>query len=195
MSKIPWEGWRVAFWPPNIITCLRLLAVGYPACLLVSGFHDPAARWQAVIWFAVIASTDWIDGLIARLCKMQSKWGAFIDPIADKILVAVVLVTVAVVYVGTSYGWIIIFTTVFCLLRELVLTWQIYRANDESQPPTMTGKLKTVFQMGMVGAWIAPIQEGFGLVVIAAFTCAALVWTLLSWIDYYKLYVSKTATK
>lgn len=185
----------MAFWLPNIITYLRLLAVGYPAYLLVVGFHDPAIRWQAAIWFAVIASTDWIDGLIARLCKMQSKWGAFVDPLADKILVAVVLVTVAVVYVGTPYWWIIICTTAFCLLRELVLTWQMYRANDESQMPTMTGKLKTVFQMSMIGAWIAPIQEGFGLVVVAALTCCAIIWTLVSWIDYYGLYVSKTGAK
>lgn len=182
----------MALWLPNILTYLRLVAVWFPAHLLVTGFHDPAARWQAAIWFAIIASTDWFDGLIARVCKLQSKWGAFIDPIADKILVAVVLVTVAFVYVSTPYGWIIMSTTGFCLLRELILTWQIYRANDESQPPTMTGKLKTVFQMGMIGAWIAPIQEGFGLVIVAVLTLCAIVWTLASWIDYYRLYVSKT---
>lgn len=193
--KIPWEGWRVAFLPPNIITYLRLAAVWFPACLLVTGFHDPAARWQAAIWFAGIASTDWVDGFIARRYHMESRWGAFVDPIADKLLVAVVLVTVAVVCASTSYGWIIISTTVFFLLRELILTWQIYRANDESQPPTMTGKLKTVFQMGMIGAWIAPIQEGLGLMVVAALTCYAIIWTYVSWIDYYRLYVSKTITQ
>lgn len=197
MSKIPWEGWRVAFWLPNVITYLRLAAVWFPAHLLVTGFDNSAARWQAAFWFAGIASTDWLDGLIARAGKgkLQSKWGAFIDPIADKLLVAVVLVTVAVVYASTSYGWIIISTTVLFLLRELILTWQIYRANDESQPPTMTGKLKTVFQMGMIGAWIAPIQEGLGLIVVATLTCCAIIWTLVSWIDYYRLYVSKTTTQ
>ena len=76
------------------------------------------------------------------------------------------------------------------LLREVVLTWQIGRTNQTVQKPLWSGKWKTLFQMLMIAAWIAPIQnDPIGLVILGAVTVAALFWTFISWADYYKAYV------
>ena len=79
---------------PNILTWLRIISIP----LLIIVFYTPLGLQQreinylATIIFVVAAVTDWIDGWLARKWNQTSPFGAFLDPVADKLMVAVVLV-------------------------------------------------------------------------------------------------------
>ncbi|MEQ8344380.1 MAG: CDP-diacylglycerol--glycerol-3-phosphate 3-phosphatidyltransferase [Sneathiellaceae bacterium] len=75
---------------PNLLTLARVLAV-LPFC---AAFWLPgaAAGWTALALFAAAAATDWFDGWLARRWRVQSDFGRWLDPIADKLLVAAALV-------------------------------------------------------------------------------------------------------
>ena len=78
---------------PNILTVLRLLAAPGVAVMFLY-FARPWADWFALALFAVAAVTDWFDGYIARAWKQESKFGAMLDPIADKAMVVIALLVI-----------------------------------------------------------------------------------------------------
>jgi CDP-diacylglycerol---glycerol-3-phosphate 3-phosphatidyltransferase len=71
---------------PNLLTLSRILAMP----LVVATFYLPApvGPWAGCAIFAIAGITDWLDGKLARAWEQQSEWGRFLDPIADKLLVA-----------------------------------------------------------------------------------------------------------
>lgn len=78
---------------PNILTLLRLLAAPGVAVMFLY-FSRPWADWFALILFVVAATTDWLDGYLARAWKQESKFGAMLDPIADKAMVVIALLVI-----------------------------------------------------------------------------------------------------
>lgn len=195
MSKIPWESARRQwFYLPNLISSLRILAFWYPAYLLWTGFSSPTQRWAATIWFAIIAATDYVDGFIARKWKkLATDWGAFIDPVGDKLLVITTMIVLCVVYYGQPFWWVVVGSSAFFLAREVILTIQIGLANERPQPSIWSGKVKTTLQMAMIIAWMTPFTpEWVWLVVIL--TIAAWVSTFTSWVDYYRAFVRRKAS-
>ena len=82
---------QVFTWP-NILTFLRISAVP----LLVFFFYLPVswAHLAAVIIFAIASFTDWLDGYLARYLQQTTHLGAFLDPVADKLMVSIVLVLI-----------------------------------------------------------------------------------------------------
>jgi CDP-diacylglycerol--glycerol-3-phosphate 3-phosphatidyltransferase len=78
---------------PNILTLLRLIAAPGVAIMFLY-FHRPLADWFALILFVVAAFTDFLDGYLARAWKQESKFGAMMDPIADKAMVIIALVVI-----------------------------------------------------------------------------------------------------
>ncbi|WP_377509151.1 CDP-diacylglycerol--glycerol-3-phosphate 3-phosphatidyltransferase [Octadecabacter sp. R77987] len=78
---------------PNILTVLRLLAAPGVAIMFLY-FARPWADWFALILFVVAATTDWIDGYLARAWNQQTKFGAMLDPIADKAMVVIALLVI-----------------------------------------------------------------------------------------------------
>lgn len=103
---------------PNTLTVLRLLAAPGVAVMFLY-FHRPWADWFALTLFVGAAITDWFDGYLARLWKQESKFGAMLDPIADK---AMVLIAIMVL---TGYNgmnpWLILPATVI-LFREVFVS-------------------------------------------------------------------------
>lgn len=79
---------------PNILTVLRLLAAP-GVVLMFLYFTRPWADWFALLLFVGAAITDFFDGYLARLWKQESKFGAMLDPIADKAMVVIALVVIA----------------------------------------------------------------------------------------------------
>jgi len=77
---------------PNILTVLRLLAAPGVAIIFLI-LPRPYADWVALILFITAAITDWLDGYLARLWKQHSRFGAMLDPIADKAMVIIALAT------------------------------------------------------------------------------------------------------
>ncbi len=95
--------------------------------------------------FALAAVTDWMDGYLARTLNQTSAFGAFLDPVADKLMVAAALVMlVNLAYVDAIIAFIIIGREIaISALRE----WMAQLGNNKSIAVSMLGKVKTTFQM------------------------------------------------
>ncbi len=87
-SKSPWFHAL-----PNQLTMFRVASV--PLFLAISAFEDRSFRIIGAFLFLLSALSDWLDGYFARLWKVESKFGAILDPLADKIAVAAALIIVA----------------------------------------------------------------------------------------------------
>jgi cardiolipin synthase (CMP-forming) len=95
--------------------------------------------------FAFAAATDWLDGYLARSLNQTSAFGAFLDPVADKLMVAAALIVlVQLDYVGMLVAFIIIGREIaISALRE----WMAQLGSSKNIAVSMLGKIKTTFQM------------------------------------------------
>jgi cardiolipin synthase len=136
---------------PNLLTLSRIFAVP----LLVALMWGPGA-WQwlaAFILFCIAALTDYLDGYLARAHGTVSKVGVFLDPIADKIMVAAVIVML--VHSGLVHGLAVVAALVI-LLREIIVSGlREYLAGLQVSLPVSTlAKWKTAFQMLSLGTLV-----------------------------------------
>ena len=92
---------------PNLLTLARIMIIPLLVALLF--INEPVARWAACALFTVAAITDYFDGYLARHRNEVSALGRFLDPIADKLLVAAVILML--VAIGAIRGWAIISAT------------------------------------------------------------------------------------
>ncbi len=99
----------------------------------------------SALLFAFAAITDWLDGYLARSLNQTSAFGAFLDPVADKLMVAAALIVlVNLTYVDALIAFIIIGREIaISALRE----WMAQLGSSKSVAVSMIGKLKTTFQM------------------------------------------------
>ncbi|MFW6076324.1 MAG: CDP-alcohol phosphatidyltransferase family protein, partial [Hyphomicrobiales bacterium] len=86
-------GGKSAISLPNLLTYARIAAVPLVVACLLAGGHQ--WRWTALGLFVAAALTDFLDGYLARLWSQQSSLGRMLDPIADKLLVAAILLMLA----------------------------------------------------------------------------------------------------
>lgn len=159
---------------PNSLTIIRILLI--PVFILV--FYLPY-RWThaaAAGLFTLGAITDWLDGYLARKLDQQSRFGAFLDPVADKLLVAVALVLLVQ---SDPRVWLAI-TAAIIIGREIAVSALrefMAEMGQRSRVKVATvGKIKTTAQMLAIILMIyrVPVGEvpvyaiGFVLLVIAA---------------------------
>jgi CDP-diacylglycerol--glycerol-3-phosphate 3-phosphatidyltransferase len=130
---------------PNSLTLIRLLAAPGVAVMFLY-FHRPWADWFALTLFIGAAITDWFDGYLARLWKQESKFGAMLDPIADKAMV-VIAIMVITGYSGMN-PWLILPATVI-LFREVFVSGlrEYLGAKAGLLKVTKLAKWKTTAQM------------------------------------------------
>ena len=137
---------------PNILTYGRIVAVPVVAGLLMLGGNN--ARWAALAIFVLAAITDFFDGYLARKWQQQSSLGRMLDPIADKVLVAVVLLVLSadgILFGGHIWAAIIILSREVLVsgLREYLGELRV------SVPVTRIAKWKTAVQLLAIGFLIA----------------------------------------
>jgi CDP-diacylglycerol--glycerol-3-phosphate 3-phosphatidyltransferase len=134
--------------PANVVTAIRLLVAPLMLLLIV---HD-GSSWPIFLLWVLLAGTDGVDGWIARR-HGTTRSGAFLDPLADKVLVLGALY--ALVYIG-RFWWLPVFVLA---VRELVIT--IYRSQwgrrGVAVPARPTAKVKTALQSVAVGMAVIPI--------------------------------------
>jgi len=130
---------------PNILTVIRLLAAPGVAIMFLY-FHRPWADWLALSLFVSAAVTDWFDGYLARAWKQESKFGAMLDPIADKAMVVIALVIITG-YSGMN-PWLILPVTAI-LFREVFVSGlrEFLGAKAGLLKVTKLAKWKTTAQM------------------------------------------------
>ncbi len=137
---------------PTWLTLFRVLLL--PVMVLVFYSHDaiPAiplrfANIAAVIVFALAAVTDWLDGWIARRWHMESAFGAFLDPVADKLMMAVTLF----VLVQSHPTALLAVTSAVIVGREIAVSalreWMAFVGEHARVKVQWIGKLKTVMQI------------------------------------------------
>ena len=130
---------------PNILTTLRLLAAPFVAVLFLY-FTRPYADWFALVLFLGAAATDWFDGYLARAWGQQTRFGAMLDPIADK---AMVLIALMVIVGFSSWSpWLVLPATVI-LFREVFVSGlrEFLGADASTLKVTKLAKWKTTVQM------------------------------------------------
>ena len=130
---------------PNILTLLRLIAA--PAVpLMFLYFSRPFADWAALALFMIAAATDWIDGYLARSWQQESRFGAAMDPIADKAMVVIAIVVITG-YSGMN-PWLILPATVILFREVFVSGLREFLGSDSSKlKVTKLAKWKTTAQM------------------------------------------------
>jgi CDP-diacylglycerol--glycerol-3-phosphate 3-phosphatidyltransferase/cardiolipin synthase len=133
---------------PNLLTWLRILLIPVMAGVfyLPNGWVTLSeANLLAAIFFGVAALTDWLDGYLARALGQTSAFGAFLDPVADKLMVAAALI----VLVGE--GRVLPFIAVIIIGREIAISalreWMAKIGRSRSVAVSFLGKVKTTCQM------------------------------------------------
>ena len=142
---------------PNALTLLRILLV--PVFAITFILHGDAARIVSFVIFCVAGASDVLDGLAARKLRASSELGRMLDPIADKVLVAVALMML--VASGVVSGLALIPSLVI-LSREILVSGlrEFLATAAVSVPVTRVAKMKTVLQMIAIGAMIlGPIVD------------------------------------
>ena len=134
---------------PNILTLGRV--IGIPIMFLLYFLPYEWARYASALVYALAAITDWFDGYLARKLNQSSKFGAFLDPVADKLLVAVALVIIVLdqpnLFVALAAAIIIGREIVISALRE----WLAELGERTTVAVSSIGKFKTGFQMTALG--------------------------------------------
>ncbi len=129
---------------PNILTIGRIILVP----IFVITFYLPGVLGDLIPFFIFLLAsfTDFLDGLLARLYKEESKLGELLDPIADKIIVAAALVLL--VMNGSIRGYEVI-AAIIILTREILISGlrEFLARSKVSMPVTSLAKFKTFIQM------------------------------------------------
>jgi cardiolipin synthase (CMP-forming) len=133
---------------PNLLTLSRILAM--PLAIATFYLPAPGGPWTGCAIFAFAGFTDWLDGRLARAWQQQSEWGRFLDPIADKLLVAgTLLMLTATQRISASA----VLPALVILSREILVSGLREHLADMRVKVPVTGlaKWKTAIQMVAIG--------------------------------------------
>ena len=170
----------------NILTLLRILVI--PVIVICIYLKNPVYGWLGFVLFCLASITDYFDGYIARIRNEITNFGTFLDPIADKLLVA------AVILILTSKEVIADWETIpalIILLREIAVSGlREYLAGIKvSVPASRISKIKTSIQL-IALALLILIESGINIIPILLIGKVALwiagILTLYTGYDYLK---------
>lgn len=166
---------------PNSLTILRIILVPFFMFFLL--VNIPYGQFIAAIIFIVAASTDGLDGYIARKRNQITNFGKIMDPLADKLLVSAALI--CLVQLGEIPGWIV----VFILGREFAVTGlrSVAAAEGVVIAASNLGKYKTVSQIVAIIAILMNdyIMSLIGIPLGIYLLYIALFFTVYSGVDYF----------
>ncbi len=176
---------------PIALTWLRILAI--PVFVAVYYLPDvwlspEGKNWTAMAIFAGAAVTDWLDGYLARRWGETSAFGAFLDPVADKLMVAAALILLVQLGRAEAYLAIIIIGREIAIsaLRE----WMAQLGKTKNVAVAMIGKIKTAAQMTAIIALLLwePVIPGVSTPLLGTVALwVAAVLTLWSMFHYLRL--------
>ena len=168
---------------PNILTMGRILTI--PLMVVCFYWLGESGRVWAALLFAAAAVTDWFDGYLARKLDQSTALGAFLDPVADKLIVSVALVLLVEHF---AHPWLTIPAMVI-VGREIVISalreWMAELGKRANVAVSQMGKIKTALQMisitVLLGASEGSLLETFGIYALygAAFLT---LWSMLIYI-------------
>lgn len=158
----------------NVITISRILLIPVFLVLLLSGIPEPYGDIAAAAVFILAAATDKLDGYVARRSKQITTLGQFLDPLADKLLIAAALI--ALVSQGRIAAWV----AMLIIGREVAVS--VLRIVGVSQgvsiPADRYGKLKTVLQIVYVVYVLVPTDKIADLINVSTDVATVIQWVL-----------------
>ena len=171
---------------PNVLTLFRIIAI--PLVVVVYYLPFSWAGQVAGILFGLAAVTDWFDGYLARRLNQTSSFGAFLDPVADKLIVA----TALVMLVQDNPRVVLVVVAAIIIGREITVSalreWMSELGARARVKVTFFAKCKTAFQMFGIGFMLYG-EPSFGLPVYAigmALLLTAAGLTLWSMAEYLR---------
>ena len=172
---------------PNTITTSRIVLIPIFIAVFYLPFDWAPALATFVFWFAAI--TDWFDGYLARKLNQQSAIGAFIDPMADKLMVITALVLI--LSKDPENNWLL-FSSLIIIWREILISslreWMAGMGKGDVVAVSFSGKAKTMAQM-LALLFLIYRQDLFGLPIYTfglGLLVFAAVLTIVSMIVYVK---------
>ncbi|UCZ74681.1 CDP-diacylglycerol--glycerol-3-phosphate 3-phosphatidyltransferase [Dickeya zeae] len=168
---------------PTWLTLFRVVLIPF----FVLAFYLPFG-WAPMVCagiFVFAAVTDWFDGFLARLWKQTTRFGAFLDPVADKVMVAVALVLVCEHY----HSWWITLPAATMIAREIIISalreWMAELGKRSSVAVSWIGKIKTTAQMvSLVGLLWRPEPMVEAAAVVALYVAAVLTfWSMFQYLS------------
>jgi cardiolipin synthase len=173
-----------ALTPANQLTLLRMLLVPAFVILVIYGYFG----W-ALLTFMVAGLTDAFDGLLARRLGQKSRLGAWLDPMADKLLAVSTFVVLTIPSLGLANP-LPIWLTVLIITRDVVIVATVAIVNLAIGPrtfkPSIFGKIATAIYMLTAVAAMFFNYLGYHSVVVDAFVYASLAITLISSLHYIR---------
>ena len=176
---------------PNALTWLRivLIPVFVAVYYVPDAWLSPATKnWTAMSIFAVAAITDWLDGYLARRWGEVSAFGAFLDPVADKLMVCAALIML--VWLDRAQ----VYLAVVIIGREIAISalreWMAQLGQSKSVAVALIGKIKTGAQMTAIIALLLyePLIPGISTPLLGTIALwVAAILTLWSMVHYLKL--------
>ena len=161
---------------PNALTGLRLLAVPFLGLVLLDSGDTFSGRWIALALFVTASLTDVADGWLARHRNQCTEFGALVDPIADKALVATALVCMSA---RDLVPW---WATVVILAREAAVTvLRLTVLHLGVIPASRGGKVKTAAQTTVI---VLALAAPGWTDVLTAVTVMTVLWTVVTGLDY-----------
>ncbi|MFY7697350.1 MAG: CDP-diacylglycerol--glycerol-3-phosphate 3-phosphatidyltransferase [Legionella sp.] len=156
--------------PPNLLTLTRIVLI--PIFIVIFYLPFQWAHGMAAVIFSLASVTDWLDGYLARRLHLMSPFGAFLDPVADKLLVA----TSLLLLVGAKNIPYITLPAIIIVGREIVISalreWMAELGSRASIAVSYVGKIKTAIQM-------------LALILLLIFSPATSWWGVLGFILLY----------
>jgi cardiolipin synthase len=133
---------------PNILTLSRIFVI--PLVIAMFYWDSPTTRWVMLGLFAAAGITDFFDGYLARRSNQVSAFGRFLDPIADKLLVAALLLMLVGFERMSTWSYL---PAVIILMRELLVSGlrEFLAQTQVSIPVSTLAKWKTTLQMFTLG--------------------------------------------
>ena len=163
---------------PLFLTWLRILAIPLFVAVLYlpeDWISEHNANVTSMWIFIAAAVTDWLDGYLARRWNQTTSFGAFLDPVADKLMVAAALIVL------TEKGLVDPFVSLIIIGREITISalreWMAQIGQSKSVAVNILGKIKTVSQLvaipfllfnGVLFGWFHTVNVGRGLIWVAA---------------------------
>lgn len=167
---------------PNYLTFLRLLLI--PVVVVLFFLPWEWSNWGATIAFALAGLTDYLDGYLARRLGQTTPFGAFIDPVADKITVAAALV----VLIHHYHDYWVTFPALIIIGREILVSalreWMAEVGERAKVAVSNIGKWKTMLQMLAIGGLLWQIHPYITQLSIALLAMAAILtlWSMASYL-------------
>lgn len=172
---------------PNVITSLRIILIPVLICVFYTSFEWRFVAAAAI--FALASFTDWMDGFLARKLGQMTSFGAFLDPVADKLIVATALVLLVELHGNLWFS----VPALVIISREIVVSalreWMAQLNDKKGLAVSFVGKIKTGFQMTSIVVLLASGVDMGGWLSLAGYVLlyGAALLTLWSMYLYIRL--------